>query len=43
MGFRAAIERFPRDKTTVVILCNRADLDACKFALQAADVILRKR
>jgi hypothetical protein len=35
MGFRTAIERFPRDKTTVVILCNRTDLDACKLALQA--------
>lgn len=43
MGFRTAIERFPRDETTVVILCNRIDLDAGKLALQAADVILRKR
>jgi CubicO group peptidase (beta-lactamase class C family) len=43
MGFRTAIERFPRDSVTVVILCNRTDLDPDKLALQVADVILRKQ
>lgn len=43
IGFRTAIERFPRDGVTVVILCNRTDLDPGSLALQAADVILRRQ
>lgn len=42
MGFRTAIERFPNDKLTVVVLCNRTDLDAAKLALQTAEMYLRK-
>ncbi len=41
MGFRTAIERFPDGKLTIVILCNRTDLDADKLALQVADIFLR--
>jgi CubicO group peptidase (beta-lactamase class C family) len=38
-GFRTVIERFPREKLTIVILCNRTDLDPAKLALQAADLL----
>ncbi len=43
IGFRTAIERFTGEKVTVVVLCNRTDLDANKLALQAADVVLGKQ
>lgn len=36
-GFSTAIQRFPNDKVTIVVLCNRTDLDAAKLALQVAD------
>lgn len=42
-GFRTAIERFPDENTTIIVLCNRTDVDPRKLALQAADVILRKK
>ena len=32
MGFRTAIERFTKDKLTVVILCNRTDIEPGKLA-----------
>lgn len=38
-GFSTVIERFPAEKLTVVVLCNRTDLDASKLALQVADVV----
>ena len=38
-GFSTAIERFPAEKLTIVVLCNRTDLDAAKLALQAANVL----
>jgi len=34
MGFRTVIERFTADKLTIVVLCNRTDLDPEKLALQ---------
>jgi CubicO group peptidase (beta-lactamase class C family) len=37
-GFSTVIERFPGEKLTIVVLCNRTDLDASKLALRAADV-----
>ncbi len=40
MGFRTVIERFTKEKLTVIVLCNRTDLDANKIALQAADLFL---
>ena len=40
MGFGAAIERFPKQKITVVVLCNRTDLDPGQLALRAADLLL---
>lgn len=41
-GFGTAIERFPADQLSVVVLCNRTDLDPGKLALQIADVLLGK-
>jgi CubicO group peptidase (beta-lactamase class C family) len=40
VGFRAAIQRFTDDHVTVIVLCNRADLNAAALALQIADVYL---
>ena len=41
VGFRTAIERFTEDKLTIVILCNRSDLDPALLAGHVADVCLR--
>ena len=40
-GFRTVIERFPKDDLTVIVLCNRTDLDAAALALQVADFYLK--
>ncbi len=37
-GFRTAIERFTGEQLTVIVLCNRTDLDANQLALQVAEV-----
>ncbi len=42
-GFRTVIERFRNDELTVVILCNRTDLDPEKLALQVADLIVKEQ
>ncbi len=34
MGFRTVIERFTADRTTIVVLCNRTDLNPEKLALE---------
>ena len=39
-GFRTAIQRFTDDGLTVIVLCNRADLDARALAVQAAGLYL---
>jgi CubicO group peptidase (beta-lactamase class C family) len=39
-GFRTAIQRFTENRVTVIVLCNRADLDAGSLALQAAGFFL---
>ncbi len=36
-GFSTAIERFPAEKLTIVVLCNRSDVNANDLALRAAD------
>jgi CubicO group peptidase (beta-lactamase class C family) len=41
VGFRTAIERFTEDKLTIVILCNRSDLDPEFLSAQVADLYLR--
>ena len=40
IGFGTVIERFTKEKLTVIVLCNRTDLDPGKLALQAADILL---
>jgi hypothetical protein len=30
------IERFPAEKLTMIVLCNRTDIDASRLALQVA-------
>ncbi len=39
-GFRTAIQRFTKDGLTVVVLCNRVDLDAAALALKVAGIYL---
>jgi len=41
-GFRTAIERFTDEDLTIIILCNRTDLDPSALALQAADMLRRE-
>jgi CubicO group peptidase (beta-lactamase class C family) len=38
IGFHTAIERFPKDDLTVVVLANRTDLDPAALALKVADL-----
>lgn len=40
MGFRTVIERFLDENLTIVILCNRTDLDPERLSLQVADMLL---
>jgi CubicO group peptidase (beta-lactamase class C family) len=40
IGFRSAIQRFTDDHLTVVVLCNRADLNPSELALRIAGVYL---
>ncbi|HKW18719.1 MAG TPA: serine hydrolase domain-containing protein [Terriglobales bacterium] len=40
VGFRTTIQRFTDGGLTVIILCNRADLNPSKLALQIADIYL---
>jgi CubicO group peptidase (beta-lactamase class C family) len=40
LGFRTAIQRFPADKLTIIILCNRSDLNPTALALKIADLYL---
>ncbi len=40
MGFRTVIERFTADNLTVIILCNRTDLDPETLALKTAELYL---
>lgn len=41
MGFRTNIQRFVDDKLTIIVLCNRADLDPSALALKVADLLVR--
>lgn len=42
MGFRTVIDRFTGEKLTVVILCNRTDLDPSELALRVVDVLWKQ-
>jgi CubicO group peptidase (beta-lactamase class C family) len=41
MGFKTAIQRYTRDNLTIIILCNRNDLDPSALAQKAADLFLQ--
>jgi CubicO group peptidase (beta-lactamase class C family) len=41
MGFHTYIQRFPADRLTVIILCNRTDLDPESLALKTTDLVLQ--
>lgn len=41
MGFRTAIQRFEKDDLTIVVLCNRSDLDPTALALRVVDLLLQ--
>lgn len=43
VGFRTAIQRFLNDDLTIIVLCNRADLNPTVLALQIADVYLGRK
>jgi CubicO group peptidase (beta-lactamase class C family) len=40
-GFHTYIQRFPADRLTIIILCNRTDLDPESLAAKVADLVLR--
>jgi CubicO group peptidase (beta-lactamase class C family) len=40
MGFKTAIQRFTKDRLTVIVLCNRTDLDPGMLATKVADLYL---
>jgi len=42
MGFRTVIERFTEENLTIVVLCNRTDLDPSGLALRTADIFLSR-
>src|SRR5207302_8714415 len=43
IGFKSAIERFSKDDLTIIVLCNRADVDAHVLATQVADAYLNEK
>lgn len=43
IGFKTAIQRFTTDGLTVIVLCNRTDLDPGALAIRAADLYLAGR
>lgn len=43
VGFRNAIQRFPDDRLSVIVLSNRAEVDAPALAQKVADLYLAKR
>lgn len=40
VGFRAQMLRFPDQRTTIICLCNRADANPSRRALEVADIVL---
>lgn len=43
IGFRTTIQRFPKDKLTVIVLANREDVNPQALALKVADLYLGKK
>lgn len=42
MGFRTSIQRFSEDGLTIIVLCNRTDVDPGSLGLKVADVYFRR-
>ncbi|HXR32452.1 MAG TPA: serine hydrolase domain-containing protein [Verrucomicrobiae bacterium] len=42
VGFRTTIQRFVDDQWTIVVLCNRTDLNPDQLSLRVADILLPK-
>jgi CubicO group peptidase (beta-lactamase class C family) len=42
IGFHTAIERFPGDGLTIIVLCNRTDLDPAALALKVANLFFAR-
>jgi CubicO group peptidase (beta-lactamase class C family) len=40
MGFRTTIQRFINERVTVIVLCNRTDLNPDELSLKVADLVL---
>ncbi len=43
IGFRTTIQRFVDEQLTIVVLCNRTDLNPDELSLKVADIVLPKR
>ena len=43
MGFHSFIVRFPNDRLSIIVLCNRTDLDPESLALKTADLFIGSR
>jgi CubicO group peptidase (beta-lactamase class C family) len=41
MGFHTYIQRFPADRLTIIVLCNRTDLDPESLAAKVANIYLQ--
>jgi len=41
VGFKSSIQRFPKDRLTVIVLSNRADADTISLATQIAGLFLK--
>ncbi len=41
MGFKTAIQRFTKDRISVIVLCNHTDLDPGAMANRVADLLLK--
>jgi hypothetical protein len=41
VGVRTSIQRFRDDQLTVIVLCNRSDVEARELALKVADLYLK--
>jgi CubicO group peptidase (beta-lactamase class C family) len=42
MGFRTVIDRFTGEKLSVVILCNRTDVDPSELAVRVVDILWKR-
>ena len=40
VGFKSVVDRFTKDRLTVIVLCNRSDLDPAVLAAKVAHLYL---